>query len=88
MPNTEKILITKSQYNALVEIRGLQQDAHYMVLAAKKVTRGYVIEGSSEVFDHLAHDLSDEVHYDLSPQYRLKHLRTLLSRLQPDSDFY
>ena len=88
MPNTEKILITNSQYKALVEIRGLQQDAHYMVLAAKKVTGGYVIEGSSKVFDHLAHDISDEVHYDLSPQYRLKPLRTLLSRLQPDSDFY
>ena len=88
MPNTEKILITKSQYKALVEIRGLQQDAHYMVIAAQKVTRGYEIEGSPEVFDHLAHDLSDEIYYDLSPQYRLKHLRTLLSRLRPDSDFY
>jgi len=88
MPNTEKILITKSQYDALIDIRGLQQDAYYMVIAAKKVTRGYVIEGSSEVFDHLARDLSDEVHYDLSPQYRLKHLRTLLSRLQPDSDLF
>ena len=87
MSEVEKIEITKSQYDALNEIRGLHQDAHTMVMVAKRVDSGYLLEGTAETFDHLVSDLSDELHYELSPKYRLKHLRTLMNRIYPDVEF-
>jgi hypothetical protein len=84
---TEKLLITKSQYHALNEIRGLEQSAFYLVIGAKQTPKGYVLEGCPEAFDHLASDVSDEIYYELSPKSQLKALRTLLCRLQPEGDF-
>jgi hypothetical protein len=82
----EKLLITKAQYLALDRIRGLEQSVHYMVMAAKETPKGYVLEGSSEAFDHLQNDLSDEIYHEMSPASQLKHLRSLMLRLEPDSD--
>ena len=88
MSEIEKVSITKSQYYALNEIRGFQQDAFYLIVGAKEYGNGYLLEGPSEAFDHLAKDVSDEVYYELSPKSRLKHLRTLLRRLEPDADIF
>lgn len=85
MAEKEKLLITKSQYDALNYIRGLQQDAHYMVILAKEVENGYVLEGTPETFDHLMADVSDEIYHELSPKSRLKHLRSLMCRLEPEA---
>jgi hypothetical protein len=85
MDEVEEMLITKSQYNALNEIRGLHLDAFHMVVAAKGYSNGYLLKGSTEAFAHLRADLSDEVYHELSPKSRLKHLRTLMYRLEPDA---
>lgn len=86
MSEVEELLITKSQYNALNEIRGLHQDAFRMVVAAKRYSNGYVLKGTTEAFDHLRADVGDEVYHELSPKSRLKHLRSLMYRLDPDVD--
>jgi len=86
MIEIEEVLITKSQYNALNEIRGLHQDAFHMVVGAKEYSNGYVLKGTAQTFDHLRADVSDEVYHELSPKSRLKHLRTLMSRLEPEVD--
>lgn len=82
-----KVPITKAQYDALNYIRGLQQDAFYMVIAARKSEGDYVLEGTEETFDHLIGDLYDEVEYEMQPSSRLKHLRSLICQIQPDGDF-
>lgn len=86
MAKREKILITKSQYRALEDIRGLEQSAHFMVMCAREAPKGYVLEGDQDTFDHLVSDLSDEIFYKMSPPSRLKHLRSLMYQLEPDSD--
>ena len=58
-----------------------------MVIAAKQTADGrYVLEGSSETFEHLTRDLFDEVYEELSPKSQLKHLAKLYRRLCPDGD--
>jgi hypothetical protein len=82
----EKLLITKAQYSALDNIRGLEQSVHFMVMCARETPKGYVLEGDPDTFDHLQDDLSDEIYHEMSPPSRLKHLRSLMLRLEPDSD--
>jgi hypothetical protein len=84
----EKFLITSDENHALNMIRGLSQDAFYMIIGAKEQkTGGYVLEGTPELFDELARDLWDEIEYQLSPKSRLKHIEKLYCRLTPDSEF-
>ena len=83
-----KIKITKAQYSALNDIRGLQQDAHYMVILAKDLPDGgYVLEGTEETFDHLVTDLYEEVEFEMQPKSKLKHLRSLICEIQPEGNF-
>jgi hypothetical protein len=82
----EKLLITKSQYSALNEIRGLEQSVHAMVMTARPTPKGWILEGASEAFGHLQSDLSDEIYHEMSPPSRLRHLRSLMNQLEPDSD--
>jgi hypothetical protein len=86
MVELEKLLITKSQWSALNEVRGLHQDAFHMVITAKEYQNGYVLEGTPEAFSHLRSDISDEVYHELSPKSRLRYLRTLMNRLEPEGD--
>ena len=53
-----------------------------MVIAAKKTERGYLIEGKSEVFTQLRHDLYDEL--ELKPKSRI--IRSLLRKLDDGTD--
>ena len=87
MEEKRKVKITTQQCAALNNIRGLKEDAHYMVILAKKVDDGYVLEGSDKTFDNLVSDLYDEVEYDMQPRSKLKHLRQLICEISPEGDF-
>jgi len=83
----EKLTITASQYDALNDMRGLDEKAFYLVVGATADKSGrYILHGKTEAFDALARDVADEIYYELSPKSRLKNLRTLYRRLEPDSD--
>jgi hypothetical protein len=81
----EKFTVTSKEYDALMDIRGLAQGAHYLVMCAKLQTNGsWILEGSEEEFNQLSSDLSDEIYHRLSPATRLRHLAKLYDRLNPD----
>ena len=64
MNETEKLSITRREYDALNEIRGLQEDAHHMVILAKCDEKGrYTLEGAPETFRSLSSDLFEEIYY-------------------------
>ena len=77
MSDVERLQITNQECNTLNMIRGLHEDVMYMVIAAKKTERGYDLEGASEVFTRLRHDLYDEL--ELKPKSRV--IRSLLGKL-------
>jgi len=84
----EKFVVTRKEYAALSHIRGLAQDAHFIVMCAKLQENGtWVLEGTEEAFDQLSSDLSDEIYHRLSPAPQLRSLEKLHSRLSPDCEF-
>lgn len=87
MEEKRKVRITEKQYDALNNIRGLKEDAHYMVILAKKDADGYVLEGTEKTFDNLVFDLFDEVEFEMQPKSKLKHLRQLICEISPEGDF-
>lgn len=83
----ETFPITDKEYSALINIRGLKENAHYLVWGAKQMKGGgHLLRGSPEAFDELTSDVDDEINYELSPKYRLKQLEKLYRRLAPDDD--
>jgi len=87
MEEKRKVIVTIQQYDALNNIRGLKEDAHYMVILAKKFDDGYVLEGTDKTFDNLVSDLFDEVEYEMQPKSKLKHLRQLIYEITPEGDY-
>jgi hypothetical protein len=82
MEEIETVTITKTQYNLLNQIRGLQQDAFHMVVRAKQVPGGYELDGKNEDFRHLVRDLYDEL--EIAPASRRRTVYSLIHRLEPD----
>ena len=83
--DSESLPISVSEYQAVFNIRGLQEKAHQMVMIAKKDEQGgYILESDEKAFDQLAHDLSEEIEFKLSPKSKLRHLARLYHRLRPD----
>ena len=78
----DEVLISRSQYSALNEIRGLDQDAFYMIVGAKEYSNGFLLKGKQEVFSALVRDLYDEV--DIAPKTKAKTFRALIKKLEPD----
>ena len=87
MDEIETFFITDKEYSALINIRGLKEAANSMVWGAKEMKNGgHELCGSSEAFDDLTSDISDEITYELSPKYRIRQLEKLYRRLTPDDD--
>ena len=83
--NTREVQISSNEYRALIDIRGLQEQAYWMVMTAEHRPRGrYALKGNPQAFEHLANDLAEEVEFDLSSQSNLRHLARLYHRLRPD----
>ncbi len=88
MEEKRKVKITEKQLDALNDIRGLQEDAYYMVILAKRSDDGgYFLEGTEKTFDGLVLDLFDEIEYDMQPKSKLKHLHQLIGEISPEGDF-
>jgi len=85
MDEKETFPITSKEYHALFNIRGLKEKAHFLVMCATDLKNGnYELSGSSEAFDELTTDVSEEITYELSPKYQLRQLQKLYRRLAPD----
>lgn len=86
--NHEMMEVTAREYGALIDIRGLQADAHSMVMTGKRNPDGsHTLKGSAKTFVKLAHDLSEEIEFELSPLNNLRQLAKVYRRLMAD-DFF
>ena len=87
MEEKVKLKITEKQYDALQEIRGLRNDEDMMVMTAKRLENGWLLEGTEKTFDGLVTDLYDEVEFEMQPKSKLKHIRQLIAEISPEGDF-
>jgi hypothetical protein len=85
----ETLVITRAEYNALDLIYGLSPLVHSMVMLAENDSQSgrFTLKGSSETFEALQRDLSEEIYSELSPRTRLNSLRKIYRRLSPDGEF-
>lgn len=79
-----EVLISKTQCSLLNQMRGLDQDAFYMVVAAKEYSNGFLLKGRSTVFDTLVRDLYDEL--EVTPKSKIKSIQSLIEKLNPYED--
>lgn len=81
----DSLSISEREYGALIDIGGLQEKAHMMVMTVtRKSNGGYVLKGRPQAFDELAYDLSEEIEGELSSRSNLRQLAKLYNRLRPD----
>ena len=83
----EKVSISKAGLDALNQIRGLHEKAHYLVICGAKQASdgGWYLEGPADAFDELSNDLTEEIMYELSPRSRLPALRAVHRRIDPEN---
>lgn len=86
MAEKMKLKITKGQYHALNNIRGLKESAHYMVMCTRVTEGGIYLVGTEDQYDDLLSDLYDEVGYEMQAESNLRHLRKLIEKLEPADD--
>ncbi len=82
-----KLRVTGPEIDALNMVRGLKEDAHYMVILAKDDGDGAILEGTEKTFSDLLFDLYEEVEYKMQPKSRLKHIRSIIDKLEPEAEF-
>lgn len=79
--------LTRREYSALMDIRGLAAGAHMMVMCAVMKDDGsWVLQGSDADFDELLTDVSDEIDAGLAPQKNLPALRRIRDYVTPTDD--
>lgn len=58
-----KLTITRTQWHALNDLRGLPDGAHMLVMCSRPVDKGAVLEGDEAAFrelvEHIGEDLAD-----------------------------
>lgn len=86
MAEKMKLKVTKGQYLALNNIRGLQQGAHHMVMCMRETSEGIFLVGTEDQYDQLLSDLYDEVGYEMQGESNLNHLRKLIEKIEPKDD--
>ena len=61
-----KVTLTKTQYRAVNDLRGLPHAAHMLVMTSRSTDTGGVLDGDREAFDalvsHISEDLADGMH--------------------------
>ena len=81
----KKITLSNAQYDLLQDIRGLNENAHMMVMTAKRLTGKWELEGDEDTIGDLVCDLYDEI--ELQPRSKSESLARLICKIQPDCEF-
>lgn len=78
--------ISKEEYSALINIKGLPESAHNMVISAS--ANSGTLKGTYEAFSELLDTIYEEIDYELSTKKNLRILEKLSSRLASKENPY
>ena len=81
--------LTHKEYSALMDIRGMHQNAHLLVMTASfnSDEKSATITGTTEDFDHLFDDIMQDLEEDLAPKKNRAALTRIVQRLGPELGF-
>lgn len=81
------VRLTRKEYSALSDIRGLEEASHMMVMTADIQENGErILQGSHDDFDALLRDLNMEIDEGLAPRKNLPALRRIRDFITPEED--
>ena len=80
-PDCIYMTFTNKEYNAIDDIRGLPQDAHYAVILAKDFNHGRLVECSESGLRDLAHELAVEVGEGICAKSKVRALTNAEERI-------
>jgi hypothetical protein len=80
-----KILISKNQYWALMDIYGPPENVHLMIMTARQHDGKYSIEGDEDDFEDLLRLISEELGEGLCSKKNISALVGICKRVDPAS---
>lgn len=82
-----EVHLTRREYSALMDIRGLEPDAHSMVMCASlQDSGGWLLQGSEKAYDALLRDLDMEIEEEIGVKKNLPTLRRIRKYITPEGD--
>ncbi len=78
-----KVSITKTQWFALTDLRGLPERAHMLVMCSMPREGGAVLEGSRDAFDELIEHINEDLCEGMLTGPAAKALTALCLKLDP-----
>ena len=84
---TETLVLSRREYDALSDIYGLEPTVHSMVMLARPDQDGdFLLTGDEHAFEALQSDLFEEIYNEMSSTTKLRQLKKIYRRLCPDGD--
>ena len=80
-----KVLVSKAQYSALMDIYGPPEDVHYMIMMANSNEKGWTLSGDDEAFESLLSLISEEIGEGLSTKKNARALLGICKKVDPAS---
>ena len=82
-----EVRLSAREYSALMDIRGLEEEAHMMCMCAKSdESSRWTLQGSHTAFDALLRDLDMEIEERMAPTKNLPALRRIRDYITPQED--
>jgi len=80
-----KIVITNTQYSALMDIYGPPKNIHHMIMTCKFQDGKVVLEGDEDDFDDLLGLISEEIGEKMCPKKNINSLLCVCKKVDPGS---
>lgn len=79
------ITLTKAQYRAVNDLRGLPEGAHMMVMCSRPTDKGGgILEGDEADFDELVSFIGESLADGMLSETKARPLRSLCVKIDPD----
>jgi len=82
-----EVSLSQKEYSVLMDIRGLESKAHFLVMTAKlQEGKRYLLQGSHEDFDSLLRDVEMEIDEELAPKKNFPALLRIRKYITPTDE--
>lgn len=81
-----RVTLSKPQYRAINDLRGLPEAAHMLVMCSRPTKTGGILEGSEEAFNELVNFISEEMAEGMLSGTECRTLGALCVKIDPDCE--
>lgn len=85
MKNKRRVWLTPKEYTALMDIRGLPENVHFMVCCSEMKNGRQALDGDPKTFQDLLGVISEEIAEELCPRRNVSALVNICKKVDPES---